>query len=92
MIRFPKNFVAIKGYPGYFWNVEEDHLYSIKISGILTPLKEQNVGSYLIARFGGFTPNERYYNISQDGRSRILTVAKINRIIEKDHTIPTRRN
>ena len=40
MIHFPKTFVKIK-YPGYFWDTAEHILYSIKINGVLKPLKRQ---------------------------------------------------
>lgn len=37
MIKLPDGFIAIR-YPGYFWHPESNQLYSIKVSGILTPL------------------------------------------------------
>jgi len=38
MITFKPEFVATK-FPGYFFNVEDEKLYSIKIEGVLKPLK-----------------------------------------------------
>lgn len=38
MIVFPKEYVKTK-YAGYFWNVEEKKLYTIKVTGVLRPMK-----------------------------------------------------
>jgi len=38
MIVFPEGFVKTK-YEGYFWHVPTQHLYSIKIGGVLKALK-----------------------------------------------------
>lgn len=40
MVTLPVQFVATK-YPGYFWNTRTHVLYSIKIDGILKPLKKR---------------------------------------------------
>ena len=45
MIKFNSKFIALS-YPGYFWNTEDEKLYSIKIEGILTPLAEQEISYY----------------------------------------------
>jgi len=37
MVSLPKEFVATK-YPGYFFNLKDKKLYSLKIDGILKPL------------------------------------------------------
>ena len=44
MVTLPKDFVAIK-FPGYFWNIKEQRLYSMKVTGVLRPLA------------GPYTPN-----------------------------------
>ena len=38
MIVFPVEYVATK-WPGYLWNVNEQHLYSIKVDGQLRKMK-----------------------------------------------------
>jgi hypothetical protein len=43
MIKFPSKHFVKTIYPGYFWNIEEQKLYSIK-SGVLKPLKFQKGG------------------------------------------------
>lgn len=51
MITFKPEFIATK-YPGYFFNTEDNKLYSMKIDGVLKPLKYQrpnrfnHIGTY----------------------------------------------
>lgn len=63
MITLPKDFVMTKS-PGYFWNVVEQKLYSIKVTGELRPLKF-NRGGY----FNGYK-FEPGYSISVNGIRR----------------------
>ena len=41
MIKFPKGLIAVPDFPGYFWNYDEQALYSIKVTGELKPMKLQ---------------------------------------------------
>ena len=62
MVTLPKDFVAIK-FPGYFWNIKEQRLYSMKVTGVLRPLA------------GPYTPNHfnhllaPAYRISINGKT-----------------------
>jgi hypothetical protein len=38
MINFPPEFVATR-YPGYYWNIEKQTLYSIKVTGELREME-----------------------------------------------------
>ena len=38
MVKFEPQFVATK-FPGYFFNIQDHQLYSMKVDGILKPLK-----------------------------------------------------
>ena len=40
MVTLPKDFVATR-YPGYFWNVVEKKLYSLKVTGELRAMTVQ---------------------------------------------------
>lgn len=62
MIVFPPEFVKIE-YPGYFWNVKEKKLYSIKVQGVLRPLTLRKL--YWIQ---GIPHNIKNYQISVNGR------------------------
>ncbi len=67
MITFPEQFVKLK-HPGYFWNTEEKRLYSIKIGGVLKPMK---LHQYIKGKNGSLM-SFPHYRISQDGRSKSL--------------------
>ena len=45
MVTLPKDFVATR-YPGYFWNVVEKKLYSIKVTGELKPMTFDKGGQF----------------------------------------------
>lgn len=67
MVTLPKDFVATR-YPGYFWNVVEKKLYSIKVSGELRPIKFHKGGNF------GWIRVEPGYQISVKGRKRRYTM------------------
>lgn len=67
MVTLPKEFVATR-YPGYFWNVVEKKLYSIKVTGELRPMAFHKGG-----RFYGYVV-EPGYQISVKSRKRTLTL------------------
>lgn len=67
MVTLPKDFVATR-YSGYFWNVKERKLYTIKVTGELRPMTFNKGG-----RFYGVT-HLPGYQISVEGRKRKLTM------------------
>lgn len=67
MVTLPKDFVATR-YPGYFWNVKEKKLYTIKVSGELRPMAFNKGG-----RFYGVT-HLPGYQISVNGKKRKYTM------------------
>lgn len=67
MVTLPTEFVATR-YPGYFWNVKEKKLYSLKVTGELRPMAFHRGG-----RFFGVTV-EPGYQISVNGRKRKYTM------------------
>ncbi len=93
-IEFPQGFVALKKYPGYFWNTEEKKLYSMKVDGILKPLR-QYVYTDVAARHM-FRPRmfigDKYYTIYQKSKRKTVIVHEIERYLDYDHVIPIRRN
>ncbi len=67
MVTLPKNFVATR-FPGYFWNVKEKKLYSIKVTGELRPMALQRGGAF----YGRII--EPGYQISVGGQKRRYTM------------------
>lgn len=84
MIKFPDGFIALKRYPGYFWNPNEKRLYSIKVNGILTPLTV-NQGRYppWIRELG------KHYQVSVKGRRRYIPLNEIERfLVDGEYEVP----
>lgn len=67
MVTLPKDFVATR-YPGYFWNVVEQKLYTIKVTGELRPMAFQKGGNF------GWLRVEPGYKISVNGQKRTYTM------------------
>lgn len=67
MVTLPADFVATR-YPGYFWNVTERKLYSLKVTGELRPMAFHKGGTFYGNRI------EPGYQISVDGRKRRFTM------------------
>lgn len=83
MINFPEGLMAIKGYPGYFWDTKTNHLFSIKVGGVLRPLKIQK--PFYTKQI---SIEVDHWSVSINGRQKILTVDKILRRLEDPHDIP----
>ena len=71
MVTLPKDFVATR-YPGYFWNVVEKKLYSLKVTGELRPLKFCKGGNF----FGNVV--EPGYKVSVNGERRKYSMHYLN--------------
>jgi hypothetical protein len=67
MVTLPKEFVATR-YPGYFWNVVEKKLYSIKVTGELRPMAFFKGGTWYGVR------HEPGYKLSVNGQRRRYTM------------------
>lgn len=67
MVTLPKDFVATR-YPGYFWNVVEKKLYSLKVTGELRPMVFFKGGTFYGVR------HDPGYKISVNGRRRKYTM------------------
>ena len=80
MVKFPKNFVQLDRYPGYYWHTEEKHLYSIKVTGVLRKLTKSK-GFIGHTRYG-FVNRLPGYRISKNGDKRTLSDAAIELIVK----------
>jgi len=66
MVTLPEEFVATR-FSGYFWNIKDQRLYSIKVTGELKPLKHIKPNYFnRLQGTGG-------YRVSVRGYRRILT-------------------
>lgn len=75
MVKFPKHFVQLDPFPGYYWHTEEKHLYSIKVTGVLRKLAFHR-------GFTGYGLNiPPGYKISHRGHTRHLDIATIERMV-----------
>lgn len=80
MITFPDGFVATR-FPGYFWNTTDEKLYTMKVTGVLRPMRvcTPPPGQNGIAS----------YRVSVNGVRRRLTTAQIKRILVRvTNTVP----
>jgi hypothetical protein len=87
MVNLPPQYVATK-FPGYFFNTENKKLYSLKVSGILTPLKHIIPNRfncwYHFTKTGG-------YRVSVDGSNRVLTDEYLASLTPNENSeIPTK--
>jgi hypothetical protein len=67
MVVLPGDFVATR-YPGYFWNLKERKLYTLKVTGELRPMTFNKGGTFYGVR------HEPGYQISVNGRKRKFTM------------------
>lgn len=82
MIKLPDDFVPTR-YPGYFWNVQDKKLYSLKVHGELRPMTMRKA----ITVFGVYHP--AVYRISIRGVKRSFTLDYLNGLKKTNdvHTI-----
>ena len=84
MVTLPEDFVATR-YPGYFYNTKNKKLYSMKISGILTPLQHYKGGVF------GWRVILPGYRISVRGFRKTMTDQYLSTLVPKvDSVVPTR--
>ena len=79
MVTLPKGFVSTK-YPGYFWNIEEEKLYSVKVHGVLKPMKMQGPSMW--------NHGLANYKVSVRGKHRYLYVDDLKKLKPKRETDP----
>ena len=73
MITLPPPFVAAR-YPGYFWNTDDQKLYSLKVAGTLRPMK--------LYHFGwdqGSFPFV-HYRVSVEGKTRSIPLYELEKL------------
>lgn len=79
MVSLPTEFTATK-YPGYFWNLKDSQLYSLKVSGVLRPLKRTYPTEWNQFKTG--------YKISVNGQRKFLDILYLKKLVTKNSIIP----
>lgn len=86
MIKYHERYAGIKGLPGYFWNLDEDCVYSIKVQGVLKKIKEYTANLY-VQHNCGILYGEKYYSFSKNGKSTVRSVRWIRENLVYEDTI-----
>lgn len=81
IVSLPKGFVATK-FPGYFWHIEEQKLYTIKVTGVLNPIKISKPNP----RFNKL--HEPAYRVSVNGARRYLHLRDLLKLTYESSEIP----
>ncbi len=84
MVTLPSEFIATK-FPGYFFNSKDEKLYSLKIDGILKPLRyyTPNPFNHMHRTAGG-------YYVSVRGSRKLYTIEKLRELVASNSEIPVR--
>ena len=80
MVTLPKGFTATR-FPGYFWDTNSQQLFSIKIDGVLKPLKP-----VFPNRFNHL--NAPGYRVSHKGVRKFMSLLYLKNLSIKDSEIP----
>lgn len=93
-VTFTPDFIATK-FPGYFFNTVNNKLYSMKMTGILKPLKFQypnrfnHIGEHLIQLADGSKMYSKgAYSISVNGRHRYYNIERLMELPRVASVIP----
>ena len=96
LVSFPPEFIAT-AFPGYFFNVDDEKLYSMKIDGVLKPLKFQtpnqfnHIWRHPVKLRGGSEVNSKGgYYISVKGRRKFYAIEKLKDLEHVASVIPVR--
>ena len=80
MVRLPEQYIATN-FNGYFFNTEDETLYSLKIDGILKPMKLLQPNPFNHMR-------EPFFKISVRGNRRSYPISKLRDLAEKELANP----
>ena len=95
-ITFKPEFIATM-YPGYFFNTEDEKLYSMKIDGVLKPLKfyKPNPWNHLFRHPLTLKTGEKVYTkggyyVSFRGRRKFYAIEHLKELAVEPHVIPVK--
>ena len=95
-VTFKPEFIATK-YPGYFFNISDEKLYSMKIDGVLKPLKFYKPNQFnhlwrhmLTLADGSKVTTEGGYYCSVKGMRRFYPIERLKELKPEPHVIPVK--
>ena len=80
MTYFPATLTPVPGCKGYFWDVAEHKLYSIKLGGELREMKRRRLWGGVAHKFARQHSGDPCYQVSNNGRPRTLFVEDLKRL------------
>ena len=89
MVTLPKQFVATR-HPGYFFNKDDEHLYSLKMDGVLKPLKFHKPDYFNKLNHHPRRLTEGGWRVSVKGQRRWLLLEELKAIVPSNTTIPVK--
>ena len=94
-VTFKPEFIATK-YPGYFFNIQDKQLYSMKISGVLKPLKFRKPNQWnnmyrwqVTLKNGDKIMTGGGYQVSVRGRTKYMLIEELMDIEPTKSVVPT---
>jgi hypothetical protein len=87
MITLPATLTPVPKYHGYYWDVVEHKLYSIKPSGVLREMTLRHVWNGVSHKMH-LPAGTPYYTISHKGQRKLVLLDKLMLLKLVDHEIP----
>jgi hypothetical protein len=86
MVKLPQEYIATK-YSGYFWNPDDECLYSVKVTGELKPMKPSYAGTMTSGRW---YPNYNVpgFKVSVKGVRKFMSLAELKGLKPKNTLFP----
>lgn len=78
MVTLPKEFVALPQ-PGYFWNLNDQKLYSCKVTGMLKPLKISSLGLWHNGRWNADRTVPGYW-MSEKKKRKFISLVDLKKL------------
>ena len=98
MVKLKPEFIATR-FPGYFFNTKDEQLYSLKIEGILKPLKFYKPNPFnhmqrhpVKLKDGNSVMTRGGFYVSVKGRRKFYPIEKLMELEEHDATIPVKED
>jgi len=96
MVTLPKEFVATR-WDGYFFNTKDEQLYSLKIDGMLKPLKFRtpnpfnHIGRFMVKLTNGSRVKcTGGFNVSVKGQKKFYPLEQLKELKEHDAIFPVK--